>query len=356
MPCVDNDVALLYRETWGVSFLGLLSGLLFVIQSLHGLWFLKVKCSYHVAGAFLAASTATTLLSLLNAAVWHSETTKLAALEAYERGGHNVVANQALHATCGALYALSALNTLAGSVNVLLLFHGREFFSHFDDQVGYLPSAAAAIPYQRAAQDAKHRSGQREWAPHGSAPVAAAMNTPFRGNNYIPPEVAISYQSSGHSLGYSNNSSKSPPSNSCTPHRGHQSSKREKSRSRSARNSGSDEEKGGGLSGRLPRRHGEGDDTALRRRTPSFHATAKDGDDEKGELPPAPTFLLSGSSTPRAAVPAVYTADGNLESGLEEDYEDETAEERPLLNNGASVNDNGDNSSGIDDLEAGNDK
>jgi hypothetical protein len=52
----------------------------------------------------------------------------------------------------------------------------------------------------------------------------------------------------------------------------------------------------------------------------------------------------------------VYTADGNLESGLEEDYEDETAEERPLLNNGASVNDNGDNSSGIDDLEAGNDK
>ena len=101
------------------------------------------------------------------------------------------------------------------------------------------------------------------------------------------------------------------------------------------------------------RRHGEGDETALRRRTPSFHAAAKGVEDAKDVPPSAPLYSRSGSSSPRAAVPAVYTADGHLESGLEEDYEDEVAEERPLLNgiadhDGTSSNDDG----RTDDAEA----
>jgi hypothetical protein len=342
VPCVDNDVALLYQETWGTSFFGLVSGLLFAAQPLCGLWFLKVQCSDRAAGAFVASSTATALLSLLNAAVWHGEAAKVAALEAYERGGHNVVANQTLHATCGALYALAALNTVAGCFNVLLLVHGREHFSHFDGRSSSssLASSVAGSPYQRAAQDAQHRPAPREWAAHGAAPLAAS----FRKGAYEPPELAPSYQASGEarlgagggaaSFGGGARGGGRLPERRLERQGGDGRSerpRRQRSRSRPAGG-----EAGSGSAAGAPRGRGEGEDTALRRRTPSFHAA-------DGLGPPAcpgPPAFPSGGAPPRAAActaaPAVYTAAGDLESGREEDDGDEAAEAWPLLGEGAA--------------------
>mmetsp|Transcript_79465 Transcript_79465/g.226915 ORF Transcript_79465/g.226915 Transcript_79465/m.226915 type:complete len:134 (-) Transcript_79465:94-495(-) len=81
VPCVEDELGMMYKVGTGPSFMVLLSGLIFILQSVYGLWFLRVLCSELVAGAYVGASMGATALALINAVFWGCEASMMANME-----------------------------------------------------------------------------------------------------------------------------------------------------------------------------------------------------------------------------------------------------------------------------------
>lgn len=68
-PCVAETAGLL-RINSGTSFGLLLTGFLFILQPVYGLWFFRVKCSDVVGGAFVGATVMLSLQAMMTSSQW----------------------------------------------------------------------------------------------------------------------------------------------------------------------------------------------------------------------------------------------------------------------------------------------
>ena len=138
VPCITGKMASMYKVNSGMSFQVLVTGFLFCLQPAYGLWFMRVRCTEHVAGMYIGSSAFTMIMALFTAVLWGTYSDMISSIEEYEREGNLVVTNRALRPTFSALCNLSILFFLVGSLNVVLLTLTRELWSdwHELDDIG----------------------------------------------------------------------------------------------------------------------------------------------------------------------------------------------------------------------------
>lgn len=127
-PCITDEMAAMYKVNTGQSFQVLLSGFLFILQPVYGLWFLRVKCTEIVAGGYISGSIFTTLLALISAVLWSSEAGMIASIIQYERDGHTIMTDESLHPTFVALSTIASLILVFGSLCCALLCVSKEYY------------------------------------------------------------------------------------------------------------------------------------------------------------------------------------------------------------------------------------
>lgn len=126
LPCVSDDMASMYKVNTGLSFHVLLSGFLFILQPVYGLWFLRVKCSELVAGGYISGSIFCVVLAMMNAVSWGTQASMMASMVQYEREGHLISTDTSLHATFATLSTLATLIFLLGVLFCCLLCAARD--------------------------------------------------------------------------------------------------------------------------------------------------------------------------------------------------------------------------------------
>jgi len=164
VPCVEGDLAGLYRVSGAASFQLALTAALFVAQPFYGLLFLKARCSAPVAGAYIAGSGFSTLLALVSALLWSTEASMLSKAEAYgntSASHHPVIVNTSLRLTFSLLANLAWGVCGVGCCCVALLLYAREFFSDYDPRDSHWQSIYAGDPYQRASVAEQRRKIDR---------------------------------------------------------------------------------------------------------------------------------------------------------------------------------------------------
>lgn len=70
-PCIA-EIETLLRINSGISFVILLTGFLFILQPVYGLWFFKVKCTDVVGGGFIGATVVLGLQAMMTSSHWAS--------------------------------------------------------------------------------------------------------------------------------------------------------------------------------------------------------------------------------------------------------------------------------------------
>ena len=133
VPCITGTMAAMYKVNSGMSFQVLVTGFLFILQPAYGLWFMRVRCTEHVAGMYIGASAFTIIMALLTAVLWSDYSDMISSMEDWEREGNTVVTNRALRPTFSALSHLSTGFCVVGAANVVLLTMTRELWSDWHE-------------------------------------------------------------------------------------------------------------------------------------------------------------------------------------------------------------------------------
>lgn len=129
LPCVTDEMAAMFKVNTGQSFVVLLSGFLFIMQPVYGLWFLRMKCSELVLGAFIGGSIFAAVLALMNAVLWGTEADMVTSVVEYEREGHVVTTDDTLYSTFSALSTVATLIFVVGVLGCGLLCLGTDSFT-----------------------------------------------------------------------------------------------------------------------------------------------------------------------------------------------------------------------------------
>ena len=141
IPCAETLTDLL-RVNAGASFQLLLTGFLFILQPVYGIWFLRVRCSELVGGAYMGASGMTSLLALMTCAKWGSVAGQLADADAtLQINQITSMPNTTFGGAFSALEALAAAIFVLSALSVVLLANCREAFC----EVGAHPSRTRGV-------------------------------------------------------------------------------------------------------------------------------------------------------------------------------------------------------------------
>lgn len=143
-PCVAETAGLL-RINSGTSFGLLLTGFLFILQPVYGLWFFRVKCSDVVGGAFVGATVMLSLTAMMCSSQWSYIASGVATMDPIVASSGVVVkgnetffsAFEAIAALAGLMCALLAINAtqlsfcLECGAPASLFLRPRHFFTPF---------------------------------------------------------------------------------------------------------------------------------------------------------------------------------------------------------------------------------
>mmetsp|Transcript_19110 Transcript_19110/g.24793 ORF Transcript_19110/g.24793 Transcript_19110/m.24793 type:complete len:219 (-) Transcript_19110:211-867(-) len=117
-PCVAETASLL-RINSGLSFGVLLTGFLFILQPIYGLWFFKVKCTDVVGGAFIGATLMLGLIAMMTSAQWSSIANGVATMDpimnrsaTFTGNGNYLASFRAIAGLAGVYCSLALLNAV----------------------------------------------------------------------------------------------------------------------------------------------------------------------------------------------------------------------------------------------------
>jgi hypothetical protein len=134
VPCVSSMAEVL-KVNNGLSLTLLITGFLFILQPVYGIWFMRVRCSQLVGGAYIGASLMVSIIALMTSAQWGSIKAGVNDLDSIIAGHVPAVTNTSYKHAFHALEALSACIFVFGLICVFLLVVSREFFCEDDFSV-----------------------------------------------------------------------------------------------------------------------------------------------------------------------------------------------------------------------------
>ena len=157
-PCVAETAGLL-RINSGTSFGLLLTGFLFILQPVYGLWFFRVKCSDVVGGAFVGATVMLSLQAMMTSSQWSYVAKGVATMDPIVASSGVVVkGNETFFSAFEAIAALAGLMCALLILNAIELSFCLEYFCDND---------AAKLRAQRFAE--RIRRGYQYQGVHQSA-------------------------------------------------------------------------------------------------------------------------------------------------------------------------------------------
>ncbi|KAH8044111.1 hypothetical protein JL722_14858 [Aureococcus anophagefferens] len=131
-PCVAETAGLL-RINSGTSFGLLLTGFLFILQPVYGLWFFRVKCSDVVGGAFVGATVMLSLQAMMTSSQWSYVAKGVATMDPIVASSGVVVkGNETFFSAFEAIAALAGLMCALLILNAIELSFCLEYFCDND--------------------------------------------------------------------------------------------------------------------------------------------------------------------------------------------------------------------------------
>ncbi|KAK7238570.1 hypothetical protein SO694_00020059 [Aureococcus anophagefferens] len=189
-PCVAETAGLL-RINSGTSFGLLLTGFLFILQPVYGLWFFRVKCSDVVGGAFVGATVMLSLQAMMTSSQWSYVAKGVATMDPIVASSGVVVkGNETFFSAFEAIAALAGLMCALLILNAIELSFCLEYFC--DNDAAKLRAQRFAERIRRGYQyQGVHQSSDAtvddddldddtQAAPHARASAAATIESAKR--------------------------------------------------------------------------------------------------------------------------------------------------------------------------------
>mmetsp|Transcript_19611 Transcript_19611/g.61672 ORF Transcript_19611/g.61672 Transcript_19611/m.61672 type:complete len:220 (+) Transcript_19611:47-706(+) len=131
-PCIAETETLL-RINSGLSFVILLTGFLFILQPIYGLWFFKVKCTDVVGGGFVGATIVLALQAMMTSSHWASIAQGVRQMDPIVLSDtFSVKGNETYLASFQTLSSIAAVYCALAFLNALQLSFCLEFFCDND--------------------------------------------------------------------------------------------------------------------------------------------------------------------------------------------------------------------------------